>query len=69
MSRGLLQYAVWCLLLLGLAAWGGFNAVDPFADGGSHHSGPGDHSGQHRSGGGGFWFFGGGGYGGGPAHK
>jgi len=67
MSRGLLQYAVWCLLLLGLAAWGGFNAVDPFADGGAHHSGPGDHSRQHR-GGGGFWFFGGG-YGGGPAHK
>jgi hypothetical protein len=61
MSRSTLLYMAWCLLLLGFTAWAGWNAWDPFADGGGHHSGPPDRT-HHHGGYGGCWGFG-------PSHK
>jgi hypothetical protein len=64
-SRGLLLFGAWCLLMVGVAGMAGWTAWDPFADGSGARQGPGERS-HHRSVFGGFW----GGYGGyGPTHK
>ena len=57
MTRGVLLFVGWCLLVLGglgAAAWG---AWDPYADGGGHHSGPAERSRHHGGGGFGYWGF------------
>jgi len=60
-SRGLILFIGWCLLVLGGIAVAGWSAWDPFADGGGKHQGPPDRS-QHHGGYGGYWGYG-------PMHK
>jgi len=64
MSRNVILFGLWCLIVLAGVAVAGAMAWDPFADGSGHHDGPGDHTSHHHGGyAGGYW----GGFG--PSHK
>jgi len=64
MSRNVILFGLWCLIVLAGVVVAGAAAWDPFADGNGHHAGPGEHTAHHHGGyGGGYW----GGFG--PSHK